>query len=50
MIEFEIELTVKEDDGGYPYIDGIELYDYENDTPLAKKGDRVKVIIIHNEQ
>ena len=40
-----IEREVKEDAGGYPYIDATELYDYDNDKPLAKAGDKVKVII-----
>lgn len=40
------ELEVKEDAGGYPYIDKhIELYDYDTDAPLAKKGDKVIVQI-----
>ena len=40
------ELEVEEDAGGYPYIDKhIELYDYDTDTPLAKKGDKVVVHI-----
>ena len=40
------ELEVKEDAGGYPYIDKhIELYDYDTDTPFAKKGDKVIVQI-----
>lgn len=39
---WSIELEVKEDAGGYPYIDKhIELYDYDTDTPFAKKGDKV---------
>ena len=41
-----IEREVKEDAGGYPYIEATELYDYENDKPLAKAGDRVKVVFI----
>ena len=44
MVKNSIECTVYVDAGGYPYI-GIELYDYENDKPLAKVGDKVKVII-----
>lgn len=43
-----IEREVKEDAGGYPYIDATELYDYENDKPLAKAGDKVKVVFIKN--
>lgn len=42
-------VVVKEDACGYPYIPVIELYDYDNDVPLAKKGDKVKVIIIKEE-
>lgn len=41
-----IEREVKEDAGGYPYIDATELYDYDNDKPLAKAGDKVKVLIV----
>ena len=39
------EVEVKEDAGGYPYINEIELYDYDNDKPLAKKGDKVRIQI-----
>lgn len=46
MKEDAIERTVKEDAGGYPYIDETELYDYEKDEPTAKKGDKVKIIIL----
>ena len=41
-----IEREGKEDAGGYPYIEATELYDYDNDKPLAKAGDRVKVVFI----
>ena len=41
-----IEREVKVDAGGYPYIDATELYDYDNDKPLAKAGDKVKVVFI----
>lgn len=41
-----IEREVKEDAGGYPYIDAMELYDYDNDKPLAKAGDKIKVVFI----
>ena len=44
-----IEREVKDDAGGYPYIDATELYDYDNDKPLAKAGDKVKVIIMTRE-
>lgn len=43
-----VEREVKEDAGGYPYIDATELYDYDNDKPLAKAGDKVKVMFIKN--
>ncbi len=48
MMKEAIERTVKIDAGGYPYIDcdGIELYDYDKDVPLAKEGKKVKVIVI----
>ena len=39
------EVEVKEDAGGYPYINEIELYDYDNDKPLAKKGDKIRIQI-----
>ena len=43
-----LEREVKIDAGGYPYLDcdGIEFYDYDKDIPLAKEGDKVKVIVI----
>lgn len=41
-----IEREVKVDAGGYPYIDATELYDYASDKPLAKAGDKVKIIIL----
>ena len=41
-----IEREVKEDAGGYPYIDATELYDYDNDRPLTKAGDKIKVVFI----
>lgn len=44
-----LQLIVKEDAGGYPYIPIIELYDYEKDIPLAKVGDKVKVLIFKEE-
>jgi len=47
MMKDAIERVVKVDAGGYPYIDGtIELYDYSEDKPLAKAGDKVKIIIV----
>lgn len=39
-------VTVHIDAGGYPYIPQLELYDYNKDEPLAKKGDKYKVILI----
>lgn len=45
-----LEREVKIDAGGYPCIDCyIEFYDYDKDIPLAKEGDKVKVIIMKGE-
>ena len=41
-----IDATVHIDAGGYPYIPQMELYDYDKDIPLAKEGDKYKVILI----
>ena len=49
MLKDAVEREVKVDAGGYPYIDATELYDYDKDEPLAKAGDKVKVIIIKAE-
>jgi hypothetical protein len=46
MMRNAIERKVKVDAGGYPYIDAMELYDYDKDEPLAKGGDEIKLIII----
>jgi hypothetical protein len=46
MIKDATEVTVHIDAGGYPYIPQMELYDYDKDVPLAKKGDKYKVILI----
>lgn len=46
MMANAIETTVHIDAGGYPYIPQIELYDYDKDVPLAKEGDKYKVILI----
>ncbi|UKK52118.1 hypothetical protein L6472_05940 [Prevotella sp. E13-17] len=40
------EVTVHVDAGNYPYIPQTELYDYDKDIPLAKEGDKYKVILI----
>lgn len=47
-----IELPVKIDAGGYPYIQitGIEFFDYDKDEPTAKEGDIVKVLIIREDE
>ena len=42
-------VTVYIDVGGYPYIPQLELYDYDKDVPLAKEGDKYKVILIKEE-
>jgi hypothetical protein len=50
MMKDALDAVVKIDAGGYPYVDRtIELYDYEQDIPLAKRGDKVKVIVIKEE-
>lgn len=42
-----VDAVVKIDAGGYPYVDRtIELYDYDKDIPLAKRGDKVKILVI----
>ena len=47
MMKDAIDTIVKVDAGGYPYVDRtIELYDYDKDIPLAKKGDKVKIVVI----
>lgn len=43
------DVTVHIDAGGYPYIPQMELYDYDNDVPLAKEGDKYKVVLIKEE-
>lgn len=43
------EVTVHIDAGGYPYIPELELYDYDKDIPLAKEGDKYKVVLIKKE-
>ena len=43
------DVTVHIDAGGYPYTPEIELYDYDKDVPLAKEGDKYKVILIKEE-
>ena len=48
LMQNTIDVDVEVDGNGYPYIDRtFELYDYNKDIPLAKKGDKVKVIIIN---
>lgn len=47
LMKDAIDTIVKVDAGGYPYVDRtIELYDYDKDIPLAKKGDKVKIVVI----
>jgi hypothetical protein len=52
MLEGAVEVEVKEDAGGSPIVplNAIELYDYENDKPLAKAGDKVRVIVIKEDK
>ena len=49
MMTNATEVTVRIDAGGYPYTPEIELYDYDKDVPLAKEGDKYKVILIKEE-
>ena len=50
MMANAIDVEVKVDAGGYPYIDRtIELYDYDKDVPIAKEGDKYKVVLIKEE-
>lgn len=49
MMKNAIDAVVHIDAGGYPYIPQIELYDYDKDIPLAKEGDKYKVILIKEE-
>lgn len=49
LMKDAIDVTVHIDAGGYPYIPQIELYDYDKDVPLAKEGDKYKVILIKEE-
>ena len=47
MLAKAVDAVVKIDAGGYPYVDStIELYDYDKDIPLAKRGDKVKILVI----
>ena len=47
MLANAVDAVVKIDAGGYPYVDRtIELYDYDKDIPLAKRGDKVKILVI----
>jgi len=46
MIKDATKVTVHIEAGNYPYIPQIELYDYDKDIPLAKEGDRYKVVLI----
>lgn len=45
LIANATKVTVHIDAGGYPYIPEIELYDYNKDVPLAKEGDKYKVVL-----
>lgn len=49
LMKDAIDVTVHIDSGGYPYIPQLELYDYDKDIPLAKEGDKYKVILIKDE-
>ena len=45
-----IDVVVHVDAGNYPYIPHIELYDYNKHIPLAKNGDKYKVVLIKEDQ
>jgi len=49
MMANATEVTVHIDAGGYPYIPQVELYDYDKDIPLAKEGDKYKVVFIEED-
>ena len=51
MLEDAVEIEVKEDAGRFPIVSlgTLELYDYENDKPLAKAGDKVHIIVLTKE-
>ena len=46
MMANATKVTVHIDAGNYPYIPQIELYDYDKEIPLAKEGDKYKVVLI----
>lgn len=46
MMKDATEVTVHIEAGNYPYIPQLELYDYDKDIPLAKEGDKYKVVLI----
>ena len=46
MMAKAVDATVHIEAGNYPYIPQIELYDYDKDVPLAKEGDKYKVVLI----
>ena len=48
ILNVATEREVKVDVGGYPYVDFTELYDFDKDIPLAKEGDKVKLVIVKN--
>jgi len=49
MMKDAIDAVVHIEAGGYPYIPQIELYDYDKDIPLAKEGDKYKVVLVNEE-
>ena len=49
MMKDATEVTVHIEAGNYPYIPQMELYDYDKDIPLAKEGDKYKVVLIKEE-
>ena len=49
MMKDATDVTVHIEAGNYPYIPQIELYDYDKDIPVAKEGDKYKVILINED-
>lgn len=49
MMKDAVDAVVHIEAGNYPYIPQLELYDYDKDIPLAKEGDKYKVVLINEE-
>lgn len=46
MMKDAVDAVAHIEAGNYPYIPQLELYDYDKDIPLAKEGDKYKVVLI----